>query len=151
MRPTFTTKTSGHSSTSPLLLTICNARKFYWAVAAKQCFGKPATTDPRPCTSPLMLVRILMFLFAPPLYIYRYSCVSVRALLSPNASFHTRVFKCLTRCLNVCLWCTFLPMSPGHLEMCHFLNDAGASLKALNRGGRTPLLEAAKYKHYAVV
>jgi len=35
--------------------------------------------------------------------------------------------------------------------MCHFLNDAGASLKVLNRGGRTPLLEAAKYKHYAVV
>jgi hypothetical protein len=35
--------------------------------------------------------------------------------------------------------------------MCQLLNQNGASLKALNRSGRAPILEAAKYKHYAVV
>lgn len=32
----------------------------------------------------------------------------------------------------------------GHEEMVHLLNEAGASLKAVNRANRTPLLEAAK-------
>ena len=35
--------------------------------------------------------------------------------------------------------------------MVKFLNEAGSSLKTLNREGRTPLLEAAKFRHAAVV
>lgn len=39
----------------------------------------------------------------------------------------------------------------GHFEMVVLLNESGASLKALNKGSRTPLLEAAKFKHLHVV
>mmetsp|Transcript_13041 Transcript_13041/g.15567 ORF Transcript_13041/g.15567 Transcript_13041/m.15567 type:complete len:203 (+) Transcript_13041:48-656(+) len=39
----------------------------------------------------------------------------------------------------------------GHFEMVVLLNEAGASLKAVNKCGRTPLLEAAKFKHLHVV
>jgi ankyrin repeat protein len=39
----------------------------------------------------------------------------------------------------------------GHEAMVVLLNESGASLKAANRAGRTPLLEAAKYKHHGAV
>eukprot|EP00613_Pedinella_sp_CCMP2098_P021795 CAMPEP_0171686158 /NCGR_PEP_ID=MMETSP0991-20121206/2639_1 /TAXON_ID=483369 /ORGANISM="non described non described, Strain CCMP2098" /LENGTH=214 /DNA_ID=CAMNT_0012273867 /DNA_START=149 /DNA_END=793 /DNA_ORIENTATION=- len=39
----------------------------------------------------------------------------------------------------------------GHEAMVKLLNESGGSLKALNSHGRTPLLEAARFKHQGVV